>query len=195
MLSCSIPITRRWALDSRDPCAASLPGPRWRKSSPIAPMSTRGWRISGGSPPSARAMNLVELGCHHEQQHQELLLTDILHLFAQNPLGPVYRHDDVVNGSAPSPAGGVNYAGGLVEIGAAPEGFAFDCERPRHRVFIAPFRLADRLVSNARMDGFRRRRRLSAPPAVAVGRLGAVLRRRIGRRPIIGKSATAAFGP
>ena len=138
-------------------------------------------------PPSARAMNLVELGCHHEQQHQELLLTDILHLFAQNPLGPVYRHDDVVNGSAPSPAGEVNHAGGLVEIGAAPEGFAFDCERPRHRVFIAPFRLADRLVSNAEwMDfvadgGYRR-------PAVAVGRLGAVLRRRMDGAQLLGKA-------
>jgi ergothioneine biosynthesis protein EgtB len=105
-------------------------------------------------PPSARVMNLLELGCHHEQQHQELLLTDILHLFAQNPLGPVYRHGSVIDGLAPAPASGVNYAGGLVEIGAGPERFAFDCERPRHRVFVAPFRLADRLVSNAEWVDF-----------------------------------------
>ena len=107
-------------------------------------------------PPSARVMELVELGCHHEQQHQELLLTDILHLFAQNPLGPVYRSrdDGAVAGSPPPPARLLKFAGGLVEIGAGAEGFAFDCERPRHRVFIAPFRLADRLASNAEWMDF-----------------------------------------
>ncbi len=100
---------------------------------------------------SPRASAMVELGCHHEQQHQELLLTDILHLFAQNPLKPTFR------ASAPSDEdGGVpaatcysHFAGGIVQTGAGPEGFAYDCERPRHRVFIEPFSLANRLVTNA----------------------------------------------
>jgi ergothioneine biosynthesis protein EgtB len=115
-----------------------------------------GMEIFWRRPPLARVMDLVELGCHHEQQHQELILTDILHLFAQNPLGPVYRRREknAVVGSPPPPAGVVNFEGGLVEIGAGPEGFGFDCERPRHRVFIAPFRLADRLVSNAEWMDF-----------------------------------------
>jgi ergothioneine biosynthesis protein EgtB len=100
-------------------------------------------------PPTTEVMATVELGCHHEQQHQELLLTDILHLFAQNPLRPAYRDGSPTLAAPTSASGWKEFEGGLVEIGASAEGFAFDCERPRHRVFVAPFRVADRLVSNA----------------------------------------------
>ncbi len=99
---------------------------------------------------AAQASAMVELGCHHEQQHQELLLTDILHLFAQNPLKPAYRLGARDEGERAAAATGYKrFAGGIIEMGAAPENFAFDCERPRHRVFIEPYRLADRLVTNA----------------------------------------------
>ena len=102
------------------------------------------------SRPAAAARELVELGCHHEQQHQELLLTDILHLFAQNPLRPAYTSAEPLpvepNGSDTLTFEA--FAGGLVEVGHDGEGFAFDCEGPRHKVFIEPFRLADRLVTN-----------------------------------------------
>lgn len=97
-----------------------------------------------------RARGLVELGCHHEAQHQELLLTDILHLFAQNPLNPALRTAPV---SRPSGIHDVIdwVAGpaGRIEIGHLGGGFAFDCEGPRHSVWLAPYALADRLVTNA----------------------------------------------
>jgi len=93
---------------------------------------------------------LIELGCHHEQQHQELLLTDILHLFAQNPLLPAYKAPGpvAVEISAAGAPGFKSFAGGVVEIGHQGEGFSFDCEGPRHRVLVEPFRLADRAVTN-----------------------------------------------
>jgi ergothioneine biosynthesis protein EgtB len=101
------------------------------------------------SGPEPSALRIIELGCHHEQQHQELLLTDILHLFAQNPLRPSYRE------SAPLPVETINSAqtyktlpGGLFEIGHGGRGFAFDSEGPRHSVQLESFRLADRLVTN-----------------------------------------------
>jgi dimethylhistidine N-methyltransferase len=95
-------------------------------------------------------VQLVELGCHHEQQHQELMLTDILHLFAQNPLRPAYKPSEPLlvepqRGGAPVY---LPFDGGLVEIGHEGGSFAFDCEGPRHSVFIEPYRLADRPVSN-----------------------------------------------
>jgi ergothioneine biosynthesis protein EgtB len=98
----------------------------------------------------AAAAELIELGCHHEQQHQELLLTDILHLFAQNPLRPAYKSAEplVVEPNGADELAFVMRPGGLVEIGHDGEGFAFDCEGPRHKTFIEPFRLADRLVTN-----------------------------------------------
>lgn len=104
--------------------------------------------LERGTPQAAR--ELVELGCHHEQQHQELLLTDILHLFAQNPLHPAYEDAEplAVEPNGSDTLGFVTFAGGLVEMGHDGEGFAFDCEGPRHRLFIGPFRLADRLVTN-----------------------------------------------
>jgi ergothioneine biosynthesis protein EgtB len=102
------------------------------------------------SAPSAGAAELIELGCHHEQQHQELLLTDILHLFAQNPLRPAYKAPEplpVEQRQSSTPAY-LSFDGGLVSMGHSDVGFAFDCEGPRHQVFIEPFRLADRSVSN-----------------------------------------------
>ncbi len=99
---------------------------------------------------SARVTQLVELGCHHEQQHQELLLTDILHLFAQNPLKPVYKTPEplLVEPQTLGPPVYLPFDGGLVDIGHEGSAFAFDSEGPRHRVFIEPYRLADRAVTN-----------------------------------------------
>ena len=100
--------------------------------------------------PSPAATQLIELGCHHEQQHQELLLTDILHLFAQSPLRPIYKAPEPLAVDVlPCPqAAYVACEGGLMHIGHSGEGFAFDCEGPRHQVFIEPYRMADRLVTN-----------------------------------------------
>jgi ergothioneine biosynthesis protein EgtB len=100
--------------------------------------------------PTLAIRGLIELGCHHEQQHQELLLTDILHLFAQNPLRPAYKDPAPLAVEAPdaAPPKYLHFEGGLVEIGHDGRGFAFDCEGPRHRVWIEPFQLADRLVTN-----------------------------------------------
>jgi ergothioneine biosynthesis protein EgtB len=91
--------------------------------------------------------DLLDVGLNHEQQHQELLLTDIKHVFSVNPLRPVYR------AAAPGPAhpapplGWVGVDEGVYEIGHAGPGFAFDNETPRHRVFLEPFALATRLVT------------------------------------------------
>jgi len=89
----------------------------------------------------------IELGFHHEQQHQELLLMDIKHVLSLNPLQPVYagRPSDR---STPDRLGWVDVEGGLVEIGHQGEGFSFDNELPRHQTWLEPYRLADRLVTN-----------------------------------------------
>ena len=93
--------------------------------------------------------DLVELGLHHEQQHQELLLTDLLHLFAQNPLLPAVCASHVgPEPDAPAPLSWVPFDGGNVEIGHPGDGFAFDLELPRHVVALRPFRLASRAVTN-----------------------------------------------
>jgi len=92
-------------------------------------------------------LNLVELGLHHEQQHQELILTDLKHHFACNPLQPVYRPGTAPLATAAQPLQFLGFDGGLVEIGHPGEGFAFDNEGPRHRVWLQPYQLADRLVT------------------------------------------------
>jgi ergothioneine biosynthesis protein EgtB len=92
----------------------------------------------------------VTLGCHHEQQHQELLLTDIKFNFYANPLRPAYRTDlsSRPDRIAPAPAlEWAAYPGGLCDIGHGGEGFSFDNETPRHRVYAAPFALASRTVT------------------------------------------------
>ena len=91
--------------------------------------------------------DLVVLGCHHEQQHQELLVMDIKHVLSCNPLDPAY-------GSLPWPgepagqAGWIEHDGGIVEIGHAGDGFAFDNEGPRHEALLRPHRVATALVTN-----------------------------------------------
>ncbi len=94
---------------------------------------------------------LVEIGINHEQQHQELLLTDILALFAANPLRPAYRprgpHANP-NAEVPVSAGWVDFCGGVFDIGHAGDSFAWDNESPQHQMIVAPFRIADRLVTN-----------------------------------------------
>jgi ergothioneine biosynthesis protein EgtB len=97
---------------------------------------------------------LVELGLAHEEQHQELILMDALHLFAQMPGQPAYRQLPSEPCADPGPMGFVSFAGGLVEIGHAGDGFSFDNERPRHRVWLEPYRLADRLVTNGEWRAF-----------------------------------------
>ena len=97
---------------------------------------------------------LVTLGMHHEQQHQELMLTDIKHLFAQNPLLPAYVERAVPDAGAAAPLRWVEGAAGPVEIGHAGESFAFDNETPRHRVLLDEHALASRLVTNAEFREF-----------------------------------------
>ena len=99
-----------------------------------------------GLPPEA--LKLVELGIHHEQQHQELFLTDILATLAENPLEPAYRALDPAPCYAVEPLSWIDGHKGLVEIGAAGSGFAFDCERPRHQALLHSHRLATRCVTN-----------------------------------------------
>ncbi len=148
-----------------------------------------------GDPPPAAAnglLALVELGLQHEQQHQELLLMDLLDGFSRNPLEPAYsmgsegpealferawrpmresgseerlgeqQNQGAPNGAGPRasqesrPAGGGwrHHHGGLVAIGHAGRGFHFDNEAPRHQVWLEPFALAERLVTNAAYDDF-----------------------------------------
>jgi ergothioneine biosynthesis protein EgtB len=111
--------------------------------------------LSAGVTPDSDVARIIEIGINHEQQHQELMLTDILALFAANPLRPTYRvprpHRD---SGEPQPLRWITYHGGVCEVGHAGQGFAWDNEMPRHRQFIHPFRLADRLVTNAEWQAF-----------------------------------------
>ncbi|WP_300543145.1 ergothioneine biosynthesis protein EgtB [Maricaulis sp.] len=97
---------------------------------------------------------LVELGCHHEMQHQELLVTDLLHGLSYNPLMPAYRDPEPLPVSGALPLEFRCFDGGVTEIGHAGDGFAFDCEMPRHKVFQAPFGYAGRPVTNRDWIGF-----------------------------------------
>jgi ergothioneine biosynthesis protein EgtB len=100
--------------------------------------------------PDPEVLRRVELGVNHEEQHQELLLTDILNAFFTNPLRPAYVNAEpccIEEGQQARPLGFVEFAGGLVEIGQSGEGFSYDNELPRHRVWLEPFKLADRLIT------------------------------------------------
>jgi ergothioneine biosynthesis protein EgtB len=94
---------------------------------------------------------LTVLGMHHEQQHQELMLSDVKHLLSQNPLDPAYHQFEAMQNV---PQGGVppmewrRFDGGLVEIGYGGDGFSYDNESPRHKQYLQPYQLASRLVTN-----------------------------------------------
>ncbi len=90
----------------------------------------------------------LALGLHHEQQHQELLLTDIKYNLSVNPLAPAYRSALTVVRAAAAPHGWQPFGGGEFEVGHEGSGFAFDNEGPRHRVLLDDFRLATRAVTN-----------------------------------------------
>lgn len=95
----------------------------------------------------------IELGFHHEQQHQELLLMDIKHVLSMNPMRPVYAGAPSAV-TEPDVLGWVDVDGGLVEIGHAGAGFSFDNELPQHQTWLNPYRLADRLVTNGEWLAF-----------------------------------------
>jgi ergothioneine biosynthesis protein EgtB len=95
----------------------------------------------------ARIVEVLEIGLHHEQQHQELMLTDILHAFSNNPTAPAYDP----NWQPPRAEGGKGFAAlsGVKTIGFDGQGFSFDNEHPAHRVFLEPVKIARGLVTNA----------------------------------------------
>ncbi|MBR0669674.1 ergothioneine biosynthesis protein EgtB [Neoroseomonas soli] len=98
--------------------------------------------------PPEPAVALIELGLQHEEQHQELLRTDMLHALAENPLRPAWDPDWQEPSHAAGPITYIAGPEGVVEIGHAGPGFAFDNETPRHRAWLAPYRIADRLITN-----------------------------------------------
>ena len=103
--------------------------------------------------PTPELQTLVELGLQHEQQHQELLLMDLLDGFSRQPLEPSYGIDADLQTSTVRPQW-LACDGGVVEIGAHKNGFHFDNETPRHRVWLDPFQISDELVSNAEYQAF-----------------------------------------
>ncbi|MGE5170764.1 MAG: ergothioneine biosynthesis protein EgtB [Rudaea sp.] len=101
----------------------------------------------------AALASLIELGLNHEEQHQELILTDILHLLSRNPLHPAYRATAPA-AVAPGELRWIRYRAGLANVGHDGDGFAFDNETPRHRVWLEPFEIASRPVTNAEYAAF-----------------------------------------
>lgn len=104
--------------------------------------------LQSGDGDAQAIRDLTELGCHHEMQHQELLVTDLLHGLSYNPLMPAYLAPEPRPVQTRIELNFRSYDGGLHEVGHAGEGFAYDCEGPRHKSYIAPYQLANRAVTN-----------------------------------------------
>jgi len=99
-------------------------------------------------------LEFIELGINHEQQHQELLLTDILAAFAENPIEPAYAKAPAAECRRSEPLSFIEGRSGIVEIGSKADGFAFDSERPRHRIVLHPHKIATRPVTNGEWREF-----------------------------------------
>ena len=112
------------------------------------------WRLLDREDESDALWRVVTLGLHHEQQHQELLLTDIKHAFSRNPLLPAYARPHRGPPREAPPLAFIDFEGGLVEIGHDGRGFCLDNEQPSHRAYLAPFRIANRLITNEEFRGF-----------------------------------------
>ena len=97
---------------------------------------------------------LIDLGLNHEQQHQELILTDIKHAFFRNPMFPCYAPPAIAAVNPPAPMRWIDFGGGAVSIGHDGDAFAYDNEKPRHEVLLAPYRLASRPVTCGEYLGF-----------------------------------------
>jgi len=116
-------------------------------------------RIQAGSrhPASSELLQLITLGLHHEQQHQELLLTDIKHALSLNPARPAYAGHWPLAGISPQPLHWLSFGGGLLQHGFDPDAdgtFAFDNEMPRHKIWLDPFEIGSQLVTNGQMIAF-----------------------------------------
>jgi len=96
---------------------------------------------------AAEIARRIEIGLHHERQHQELLLTDLQHAFSKNPLHPIYLPQAAAKNMPAPQLQYTSHEGGVRDIGFSGAGFSFDNERPRHRVYVEPYRLASRLVT------------------------------------------------
>jgi ergothioneine biosynthesis protein EgtB len=123
------------------------------------------WFDAGRIDEDANLATIIEWGLHHEQQHQELILTDVKHLFSLNPLLPAFR---TVREGAPSSASNsgiqwLDFAEGVYDVGYDGDGFAYDNEAPRHRVFLDRFQLASRPVSSGDFLEFIKDRGYSRP--------------------------------
>ncbi len=104
--------------------------------------------------PDTDILRLIDLGLHHEQQHQELMLTDIKHVLSCNPTSPAYQPPRPREARVEPDLTWIEHPGGLLSIGADDGAFSFDCEGPRHRVWLEPFRLASRPVTNGEFMAF-----------------------------------------
>ena len=101
----------------------------------------------GSSDQVDRVLPTLTLGMNHEQQHQELMLMDVKHVLASNPLRPAYRSGRKVRSQGPAPMQWIDFEGGEVEVGAEPGSFHYDNEGPRHSVHLRPYQLASRPVT------------------------------------------------
>ncbi|MFQ5719624.1 MAG: ergothioneine biosynthesis protein EgtB [Acidobacteriota bacterium] len=110
--------------------------------------------LLGASSPSPGVCERIRLGLEHEQQHQELILTDVKHLLAQNPLKPAYLENRSFSRDRVGERWWVTCEGGLCEVGHAGGGFAFDNESPRHRVWLDPFKIASHPVTSGEFMEF-----------------------------------------
>ncbi len=100
------------------------------------------------NPGNVHLLDILELGLNHEQQHQELMQTDIKHLFAQNPLYPALSPFAISTNKNPNPKRWVHFDGGVQQVGHQGDDFSFDNESPQHRVFLESYAICDQLVTN-----------------------------------------------
>jgi ergothioneine biosynthesis protein EgtB len=108
-----------------------------------------------GGVSDARTHDLIELGLHHEQQHQELIVTDLKHMLSRNPLASAYHDRRPASGGAvPAPLDWYHYSAGIALLGHDGAGFGFDNELPRHRAFLQAYEVAGRLVTNGEYAAF-----------------------------------------